>query len=72
MEYILVTLQADEEEHDLKIPSFLPVSEIIAMFKELFSEAGENMSATPKGILLDRNKTLQEQNILHGAKLKLV
>jgi uncharacterized ubiquitin-like protein YukD len=71
MDYILITLCAAGKNEDLKVPCFLPVGELIDILKELYGANASTLHASPKGIILDRNKTLEEQGVLHGAKLTL-
>ena len=71
MEYILITLLYSGGEEDLKIPVAVPVGDLIKVFSDLFRINGTILHAEPKGIILDRNKTLKEQGIEHGAKLTL-
>ena len=71
MEYILITLLYSGGEEDLKIPAVVPVDDLIKVFSELFRINGTILHAEPKGIILDRKKTLKEQGIEHGAKLTL-
>jgi len=72
MDYILVTVSyGDDKEDDLKVPAFLPVGELIDLLNEIYSTNGRTLHAQPKGIILDKKKTLQRQSIEHGAKLTL-
>ena len=71
MEYILATLRYEATEEDLKIPVFVPVGELICIFNELYNADWQTLHAEPKGIILDKNKTLAQQGVEHGAKLTL-
>ena len=71
MDYILATLVNGDREEDLKIPDFVYVGELIGVFNELYGVDGNMLHAEPKGIILDKNKTLGEQGVEHGAKLTL-
>jgi uncharacterized ubiquitin-like protein YukD len=70
-EYIIVTLSYNGAQEDLKIPVFVPVKDLIEVFVELFQVKGTMLHAEPKGIILDRGKTLKEQGIEYGARLTL-
>jgi uncharacterized ubiquitin-like protein YukD len=69
MDYIPVTFQHDNISDDLKVPTFIPVEELVKIFGEIYGVEGTTLHAEPKGIILNKNKTLEEQSILHGAKL---
>ena len=75
MDYILITFAYRDRNYeytdDLKVPAFLPAGELIELFGEIYRVTGGALHAEPKGIILDRAKTLAEQGILHGAKLTL-
>ena len=71
MDYILITLRFGEKSEDLKIPALVPVSELLEMFREIYGINGSALQAEPKGIILDKNKTLEEQGILYGANLTI-
>ena len=71
MEYILVSLDYGEKTEDLRVPSFTPVYELISIFNDIYSSSGNELHADPRGIILDKNKTLAEQGVLHGALLTL-
>jgi len=71
MEYILLTLCCGDEEDDLKVPAFVPVAELVGVINELYCVDGQTLHAEPKGIILDKNKTLAQQSVGHGAKLTL-
>ena len=71
MEYILATLVSSDLIEDLKVPGFTPVGDLIDVFNELYNVEGKTLHAEPKGIILDKNKTLAEQGVEHGAKLTL-
>ena len=71
MEYILVTISCGDVEEDLRVPEFVPVGELIGVFNELYGADGQMLHAEPKGIILDKNKTLAQQGVEHGAKLTL-
>jgi len=71
MEYIIVSFRFGDREEDLKIPTFVPVCDLISLFGELFSAKGKALHAEPRGIILDKNKTLAEQGVEHGAILTL-
>lgn len=71
MDYILVSLNHCNKTEDLRIPSFAPVAELISMFNEIYGLSCKVMHAEPRGIILDKNKTLAAQGVLHGALLTL-
>ena len=71
MNYILATIQWETGSEDLKIPAFVPVGELIEMFYEIYGVDGKALQAEPKGLILDKSKTLEEQGVLHGAKLTI-
>ena len=71
MEYILVTVNCGETEVDLKVPALIPVGQLIGAFSEIHGTGGQTLHAEPKGIILDKNKTLAVQGVGHGAKLTL-
>jgi len=71
MEYILVIFCFEDRAEDLKIPTFVPVSDLISLLGELFGTKGKALHAEPRGIILDKNKTLAEQGVEHGAILTL-
>ena len=71
MEYLLVTAAYGDVEEDLKVPAFVRVCELIVMLNELYSADGQMLHAEPKGIILDKSKTLAQQGVEHGAKLTL-
>ncbi|MCL2146652.1 MAG: EsaB/YukD family protein [Synergistaceae bacterium] len=71
MNYILVTLQWNGGLEDLKVPAFVPVVELLEMFDDIYGIGGKTLQAEPKGIILDKNKTLEEQGVQNGAKLSI-
>ncbi|MCL2048458.1 MAG: EsaB/YukD family protein [Defluviitaleaceae bacterium] len=71
MDYILVTLEYGDLSEDIKVPSFISVEELIKVLEEIYDIEGTALHAEPKGIILNKNKTLEEQGILHGARLTL-
>jgi len=71
MEYVLLTISCGDVEEDLKVPAFVPTGELIGVFNELYNADGRMLHAEPKGIILDKNKTLEQQGVGHGAKLTL-
>jgi len=71
MEYILTTINCEDIEDDLRIPAFVPVGELMDALNTLYSADGQTLHAEPRGIILDRNKTLEQQGVEHGAKLAL-
>ena len=71
MDYILVSLNYGDKTEDLRIPSFASVAELISMFNDIYGLSGKELHAQPRGIILDKNKTLAEQSVLHGALLTL-
>ena len=71
MDYILVEFSCGNISSDLKIPAFASVSELIEVFNDLYGKDGTMLHAEPRGIILDKHKTLAEQNVGHGAKLTL-
>ena len=71
MEYILATICCGEIEDDLKIPAFVPVGELMGVLNEIFSADGQTLHAEPRGMILDKGKTLVQHGVGHGAKLTL-
>ena len=71
MEYVLLTISFGDVEEDLKVSAFIPAGELIGVFNELYNTDGRMLHAEPKGIILDKNKTLAQQGVGHGAKLAL-
>ena len=71
MEYLHITAACGDIEEDLKVPAFVPVCELICVLNELYNADGQMLHAEPKGIILDKNKTLAQQGVEHGAKLTL-
>lgn len=71
MEYIMTTLCCGDIEEDLKVPAFVPVGELIRAINELYCADKQTCHAEPKGIILDKNKTLAQQGVEHGARLAL-
>jgi len=75
MDFVLVTFIYGDIAEDLKIPAFIPVGELIDVFHEIYGGGGAASDATlhaePKGMILDRSKTLKEQGVEHGALLTL-
>lgn len=76
MDYIMVTLQTDDgRQTDLKVPAFVPVSELLGMLAEtLHLERGPEtrLQAEPLGRILQDGKTLKEQGVCHGALLTVI
>ena len=72
MNYIYITLQRGAESDDLKIPGFVPVGELIGVFRDIYGIEAKALHAEPKGMILDVNKTLDEQGVLYGSKLTIV
>jgi uncharacterized ubiquitin-like protein YukD len=71
MEYILATYCFGGIEDDLRIPSFVPVCDLIEALNEIYSTDGKMLHAQPKGIILDKGKTLAEQGVGNGALLTM-
>jgi hypothetical protein len=71
MDYILSNLCYEDREEEIKIPTFLPVGELISLFEDVFGAIGKVLHAEPQGIILDKSKTLAEQGVEHGAVLTL-
>jgi len=71
MEYILTTVTCGDTDEDLKVPALVPVGDLIDIFNEIYNENRQILHAEPKGIILDKNKTLAQQGVGHGAKLTL-
>jgi len=71
VEYILVSLNYGDKTEDLRIPSFASVKELLLIFNNIYGLSGKELHAEPRGIILDRNKSLAEQGVLHGALLTL-
>ena len=71
MDYILISLNYGDKVEDLRIPSFTSVAELISIFNNIYGISSKELHAEPRGIILDRNKTLAEQGVLHGALLTL-
>ncbi|MCL2633123.1 MAG: EsaB/YukD family protein [Oscillospiraceae bacterium] len=71
MDYVLITLKFGEKTEDLKVPALVRVSELLEMFHEIYGISGETLHAEPKGMILDKSKTLEEQGVFHGARLTI-
>ena len=71
MEYIIVTVIYADIGDDLRVPAFVPVGELMDALNTLYGADGQTLHAEPRGIILDRNKTLEQQGVEHGAKLAL-
>ncbi|MDR2711599.1 MAG: EsaB/YukD family protein [Clostridiales bacterium] len=71
MDYIIVSFCFEDRTEDLKIPTFVPIGDLVILFMELFGARGKALHAEPRGIILDKNKTLAEQGVEHGAILTL-
>ena len=71
MEYIIATINTGDIENDLRIPAFVPVGELMGVLNKLYNVDGQTLHAEPKGIILDKSKTLEQQGVEHGAKLAL-
>jgi len=71
VEYILITFVCGELAEDLKVPAFVPVKELIELLCEVIGVNGSELHAEPRGIILDKSKTLLEQGVLHGSLLTL-
>ncbi|QNU67809.1 EsaB/YukD family protein [Ruminiclostridium herbifermentans] len=76
MEYILVTFKTENmKEIDLKVPTFVKISEILSMLSEsfnLFLNDRNRLQAEPLGRILDNGKTLQDEGVGAGALLTLI
>ncbi len=76
MEYILVTFKTENmKEIDLKVPTFIKISEILSMLSEsfnLFLNDRNRLQAEPLGRILDNSKTLQDEGVGAGALLTLI
>jgi uncharacterized ubiquitin-like protein YukD len=76
MEYILVTFKTENmKEIDLKVPTFVKISEILSMLSEsfnLFINDKNRLQAEPLGRILDNSKTLQDEGVGAGALLTLI
>ncbi|GGG05739.1 hypothetical protein GCM10010912_57970 [Paenibacillus albidus] len=75
MNYVMVTLLASGQEVDLKLPSLVPVSELLEMLKdtlELPGQREQRLQAEPLGRILDNARSLEEEGVSHGALLTLI
>ena len=71
LDYILVSLKYGDKTDDLRVPSFSTVAGLISILNDIYGFSGNELHAEPRGIILDRNKSLAEQGVLHGALLTL-
>lgn len=76
MEYLYVTIRyKDIVDQDLKVPGNLVIEELIEIIKlalNLSQVNIQNIQAEPLGKLLNKKKTLIDEEILHGALLTLI
>lgn len=75
MDYMIVSLKADEMEMDLQVPSFIPIAELLSMFNAVLPievSSGHRLQAEPLGRILDNHKTLEQEQVAHGAILTLI
>ncbi|GHU50705.1 hypothetical protein AGMMS49975_02270 [Clostridia bacterium] len=67
---MIVTIECEGNKvEDLEMPDFLRVEQMLELFGNMYKRTFENLQADPKGIILDKTKTLPEQGVEHGAKL---
>ena len=71
MDYILVSLNYGDKTEDLRVPTFTLVEELLSIFNDIYGLSGKELHAEPRGIILDKNKSLAAQGVLHGALLTL-
>ena len=71
MDYILVSLNHGGKTEDLRIPSLTLVEELISIFNFIYGHSGKSLHAEPRGIMLDKSKTLAAQGVMQGALLTL-
>lgn len=74
-DYVLITFRTMRERVDLRVPEFVPVSELLDMLAEALAfprEAGQSLQAEPLGRILDAAKTLAEEQVTEGSLLTLV
>ena len=69
MEYITITLRANDFEKDLKIPSFISVAEFGKVMSEKYKISANQFQAEPAGILLKSDDSFANQGIYEGAIL---
>jgi uncharacterized ubiquitin-like protein YukD len=76
MGYVMVTFRAGNRVNiDLKVPSFVPVDELLGMLSEALGITvgrDNRIQAEPLGRILDNNRTLEDEGVAHGALLTLI
>ena len=76
MEYIFVTLKTKElGKMDLKIPTFISVSELLTMLSEatnLSISRDSQVQAEPLGRILDNSATIEDEGITNGSLLTVL
>jgi|BioPla2DNA2_1021312.scaffolds.fasta_scaffold32767_3 uncharacterized ubiquitin-like protein YukD len=74
-DYVFITLVKESKSIDLKVPSFIPVKELIDLFSEALNFHLGNQTkiqAEPLGRILDNDKSIAEQKITQGSILTLI
>ncbi|WP_026478108.1 EsaB/YukD family protein [Alkaliphilus transvaalensis] len=76
MDYIIVTFkQNNSTSIDLKIPTFVPIRELLTMLADTLNVEAikeKKLQAEPLGHILDNNLTLEEEGVSNGALLTVV
>lgn len=72
----MVTFRAGNRVNiDLKVPSFVPVQELLGMLSEALGITigrDNRLQVEPLGLILDNNRTLEDEGVAHGALLTLI
>lgn len=74
-DYIFITLVIDLKSIDLKVPTFVPVSELMDLFSKALNVSIDNNSqiqAEPLGRILDSDKSIAQQRVTQGSILTLI
>ena len=69
MNYIVITLKANDFEKDLKIPNFITVAEFGKVIAEKYQIASSLFQVEPAGIILKPEETFSQQSVYDGAIL---
>jgi len=72
---LMVTLNVRDMQVDLRVPGDVPVGELIALLGEALvmpMDRNNRLQAEPLGCILDNEKTLQEEGVMHGSILTLI
>ncbi len=76
MDYIFVTLKTKElGKVDLKIPTYVSVSELLTMLSESINMSitrDSQVQAEPLGRILDNSATIEDEGITNGSLLTVL